>query len=145
MIRALAAVPLLAALACSGGGSALTGDGAVPAEGGAEAGAVPTNCELATQAGCAANQQCSAFCQSQQLVIACRTEPASPPAIGAPCMNVPCVRGSLCMATTGKEATCAKTCTTTPDCAQGQACRDVTVTYGCATTGPTIVHIKACI
>jgi hypothetical protein len=136
---------LLAALGCGGGGSALGGDAAPVEAGGETAGTVPTSCTLATQEGCAADQQCSPFCDQQQLVIACRAEPPTPPAIGEPCMDIPCTRGSVCLATTGMSATCKKVCTATTDCAAGQGCRDVTVSYGCAAVGPKSVRIKACL
>jgi hypothetical protein len=143
--RPLLLASLLAALACGGGGSNLGPDGAAPVEGGGETGGtVPTSCTLAPQAGCAADQQCSVFCDPG-LVVACRAEPANAPAIGQPCMNVPCTRGSACMAAAGMPATCLKLCTATADCAAGQSCRDINVTYACATAGSTSIHINACL
>jgi hypothetical protein len=142
MTRVVVAAPLLlAALGC-GGGNTLGGDASMPVEAG---GTVPTSCELATQAGCAADQQCQPFCQSQQLVVACRPDPVGAPAIGQPCMTLPCARGGACMAVTNMAATCKKLCAATTDCDAGQACRVVITTYPCATTGPTSVHIKACL
>jgi hypothetical protein len=146
MIRAIAmAAPVLAVLACGGAGTSVGGDAAPIEAGGDVAGTVPTSCELATQAGCAADQQCSPFCESQQLVIACRAEPAAAPAIGAACMNIPCTRGSACMAVTGMSATCKKLCTASTDCDAGQACRDVTVSYTCGVTAAKAILIKACL
>jgi hypothetical protein len=146
-LRAAVAAPLLAALACGGGGSALGVDGAAPVEAGGETGGtVPTSCDLPTQVGCTMDQQCSVFCDSQpQIVIACRPEPIGAPGIGQPCMNLPCTRGSVCMAVAGMGATCKQLCAATADCPAGQGCRDVTTTYGCATTGPTSIRIKACL
>jgi hypothetical protein len=142
-MRPLLLAPLLAALACGGSGSnnQAPGDGAA----GGEGGTVPTSCQLAPQAGCQADEQCSAFCDPDKLVIACRAEPTNAPALDQPCMNVPCARGSTCLAAAGMSAACKRLCTSSGDCPTGQACRNVTVTYGCAMTGPKSVVIQACI
>jgi hypothetical protein len=134
----------LTAPACGGAATPLGGDGAAP-DAAADAGSVPVNCQLATQAGCAADQQCSLFCDPDRIVIACRAEPANAPVLGAACMNVPCTRGTTCLATAGRAASCMKLCAATADCPQGQACRDINVAYGCATVGPGSVVVKACL
>jgi hypothetical protein len=145
-LGAMVAAPLLAlaALACGGAATPLGGDAAAP-DAAADVGAVPATCELVTQAGCSAAQQCSLFCDPDRLVIACRAEPANAPLMGEPCMNVPCTRGTTCLATAGRSASCMKLCNASADCPQGQVCRDINVTYGCATMGPPSVVVKACL
>jgi hypothetical protein len=144
-------VPLLT-LACGGGGQG--GDAAAGTDGagtGAEIGPevgtqVEIRCDLVSQSGCAADQQCSPFCEAPQLVVGCRSEPAGAVDVGTACSGtIQCKRGSACLAETGMPARCARFCAAATDCAAGQSCTGVMVTYGCRPQAPQpMITIKVC-
>ena len=134
----LAIVAVTAPAACGGGSSAAI-DAATGADAAADAAVM--RCDPYAQ-DCPTGSKCDLGCDGTTSTVACRTDNDGG-AIGSACStSMTCAKGSGCLALPTVGTSCLKYCAGDGDCATGERCHNVDVTFNCGgPLTPMLMHV----